>query len=99
MTRAFRPVEVMVDDEPYYIHTGGHRHARIYRRLKDGSLRRVEGSDPVLLKIAAQLRADVDAHKAASEKDDKRRRGRIARFFRWIGSLLARAWFAMLPPR
>lgn len=99
MTR-YHPVTVTVPGEgAFEIHMGAPGKPRIYRKADGGALRRVKNDDPVLVDVATAFREGVDKHKAVADKEDKRRRGRVARFFRWVGGWLARVWYSLLPKK
>jgi len=95
--RVYHPISVDVEGQAFQIQKGHGRQARVYRKLSSGALQRVQNDDPVLVTVATAFRKGVDEHKAAAEKEEKRRRGWVARSFRWIGALLARWWFSLFP--
>ena len=99
MRRVYHPVEVDAAGQTFEIHTGNPGKPRVYRKTRGGSLRRVPDTDPVLMEVAKAFRDGVDKKKAAEERELKRKSGRMARLFRWVGALLARMWLAILPKR
>jgi len=99
MRRVYHPVEVDAAGETFEIHMGAPGKPRVYRKTKGGTVRRVRNDDPVLMEVAQAFREGVDKKKAAEAREVARKQGRVARFFRWVGALLARLWFSLLPKR
>jgi len=99
MRRAYHPIQVDAAGETFEIHIGNPGKPRVYRKSEKGPIRRVPNNDPILLEVAKAFRKGIDEKKAAEERELARKRGRISRFFRWIGAMLAKAWLSLFPRR
>jgi len=100
-TQAFHPITVWAEvdgrTQRFEVHKG--TPSRVYKKSHtSGALRRVK-EEKVLVAVAKALRKGVDSKREAEEAELKRKRGRMARFFRWVGALAYRTWHSVFPSR
>lgn len=95
MTR-YRPVVVdTFEGDRFEVHLGQPGKPKVYRRV--GSSVRKVTDEETLQRVAVAMREGVDRRKAALERERERKRGRLYRFFRWLGRMAARVWYSLMP--
>ena len=99
--KAFHPITVWAEidgrTQCFEIHKGAP--SRVYMKAHaSGALQRVK-EEKILIAVAKALRQGVDSKRNAEEAEIKRKRGRKARFFRWIGRMINRTLHSAFPIR